>query len=68
MAASPFPHPYLKHIDAPCFSVCQVILVSVCDESNAEALKGVAESCFAERLRTTCEHLLESQSARVEVR
>ena len=33
--------------------LCEAVLVSVCDEGNAEALQQVAEACFAERLRAT---------------
>ena len=39
--------------------LCEVVLVSVCDEGNAAALLEVADDCFAERLKATCEQVLE---------
>ena len=40
--------------------LCEVSLVSVCDEDNAEGLKDLAENCFAQQLLATCNDFLVS--------
>ena len=38
--------------------LCEAVLVASTDVDNAETLLGVAEACFAQRLRATCQDVL----------